>query len=359
MFLLIIYASVSIFFSFLCSILEAVLLSITPTFLNIKKQEKKSFAFTLEKLKADIDKPLITILTINTIAHTVGAILVGVQSEQAFGSGNNMIGIVSAIMTLLILILSEIIPKTIGATYWKQLANFTSKTLIIMMFPLKWTGILWLLQITTKLIGKASHGSALSRSEFSAMAEAARKTGVFDETEFNFIKNLVNFKQVLAKDIMTPRTVIKLGSSDTSIQEFYDKNKDLLFSRIPIYEGSTDNITGYVLKDEILKKIADNENHLTLKDIKRNIIIKNRETPIPFLLEEFITKKEHIALVVDEFGSVAGLITMEDVIETLLGLEIIDESDKNHDMQHLARTIWEERAKKYGLLKNNENNEGE
>ena len=154
---------------------------------------------------------LIAILTLNTIAHTVGAIMVGVQSENAFGSGNNMVGIVSAVMTFLILVFSEIIPKTIGATYWKQLANFTSKALLVLIFPLKWTGILWLLQITTKLIGKNQHSSVLSREDFSAMTDIATEKGVFDKDESNVIKNLLNFKSVLAKDIMTPRVVMKCG----------------------------------------------------------------------------------------------------------------------------------------------------
>jgi CBS domain containing-hemolysin-like protein len=174
--ILLIYATVSIFFSFLCSILEAVLLSVTPTYVNLKKKEGKSYASSLEALKKDVDKPLIAILTLNTIAHTVGAILVGVQAEQLPYKidvlGFNIVGVVSAIMTFLILVVSEIIPKTIGATYWKSLTNFTTKTLQILMFPLKWTGILWLLQLTTKLIGKGAHGeSVLSREDFSAMAD--------------------------------------------------------------------------------------------------------------------------------------------------------------------------------------------
>lgn len=155
--LLLLYAFISIFFSFLCSILEAVFLSVTPTFINLKKKEGKAYASTLEELKNDVDKPLIAILTLNTIAHTVGAILVGVQAEKVFGNGDNSIMIVSAIMTFLILVLSEIIPKTIGATYWKKLVNFTSKALLVLIFPLKYTGILWVLQLTTKLIGGKGH----------------------------------------------------------------------------------------------------------------------------------------------------------------------------------------------------------
>jgi CBS domain containing-hemolysin-like protein len=350
--LLFIYGSVSIFFSFLCSILEAVLLSVTPTFINIKKQEGKSYAATLEQLKKDVDKPLIAILTVNTIAHTVGAILVGVQSEKAFGTGNNMVGIVSAVMTFLILVLSEIIPKTIGATYWKQLANFTSKALLVLIFPLKWTGILWLLQITTKLIGKDSHISILSREDFSAMTDLATEEGVFDKDESKVIKNLLNFKSVLARDIMTPRVVVNSANESMTVEDYFSKNKTSPFSRVPIYNNNPDNITGYIIKEDILKEIAEDNHSIKLAELKRKILIVNSTIAIPLLFQKFIEEKEHIAIIVDEFGSFNGIVTMEDVIETLLGLEIMDEQDKHDDMQQLARDKWKERAKKYGLFTN-------
>ena len=350
--LLFIYGSVSIFFSFLCSILEAVLLSVTPTFINIKKQEGKSYAAILEQLKKDVDKPLIAILTVNTIAHTVGAILVGVQSEKAFGTGNNMVGIVSAVMTFLILVLSEIIPKTIGATYWKQLANFTSKALLVLIFPLKWTGILWLLQITTKLIGKDSHISILSREDFSAMTDLATEEGVFDKDESKVIKNLLNFKSVLARDIMTPRVVVNSANESMTVEDYFSKNKTSPFSRVPIYNNNPDNITGYIIKEDILKEIAEDNHSIKLAELKRKILIVNSTIAIPLLFQKFIEEKEHIAIIVDEFGSFNGIVTMEDVIETLLGLEIMDEQDKHDDMQQLARDKWKERAKKYGLFTN-------
>ena len=348
--LLIVYGLVSIFFSFLCSILEAVLLSVTPTFIRIKNNEGKGFAKALGNFKKDVDKPLIAILTINTIAHTVGAILVGVQAESAFGSGNNMVGIVSAIMTFLILVVSEIIPKTIGATYWKQLANFTTKILTILIFPLKWTGIIWLLQITTKLIGKNGHGSILSREDFSAMTEIAFEKGVFEKSESRIIQNLINFKSVLAKDIMTPRTVMKVISEKQTLAEYFANDKDSQFSRIPVYSNFVDNITGYILKDDILKSLAEDKHLISISELKREILMVQKNTPIPNIFEKFIETKEHIALIVDDFGSAIGLVTMEDVIETLLGIEIIDEHDKHHDMQQLARNKWKERATKYGLL---------
>ena len=348
------WATISIFFSFLCSILEAVLLSITSTFINVKKQEGKDYALTLESLKKDVDKPLIAILTLNTIAHTLGAMMVGIEAEKLPFKielwGINTVGVVSAIMTFLILVASEIIPKTIGATYWKKLANFTSKALTVLIFPLKWTGILWLLQLTTKLIGGKGHGSILSREGFLVMADMAHEEGVFQENESKIIKNLLTFKDVFAKDAMTPRTVMLTEDQNTTVKDFFNRNLNLRFSRIPIYLNNPDNIKGLVLKDEIFKEMALGNGDKRLSELKRNIIIIDRNLPIPNLFEQLIESRNHMALVVDEYGSVSGLVTMEDVIETLLGLEIMDESDNVSDLQHLARKSWKERAKKLGIF---------
>ena len=353
---LIFWATISIFFSFLCSILEAVLLSITPTFINIKKQEGKDYALSLEALKKDVDKPLIAILTLNTIAHTLGAMMVGIEAEklpfkiELFGI--NTVGVVSAIMTFLILVASEIIPKTIGATYWKSLANFTSKALTVLIFPLKYAGVLWLLQLTTKLIGGKGHGSVLNRESFMMMTDMAHKEGVFQENESKIIKNLLTFKEIFAKDVMTPRTVMQTEDQNTTVEEFFKRNLNLRFSRIPIYSDNPDNIKGLVLKDEIFKEMALDNGSKQLSDLKRNIIIVDRNLPIPSLFEQLVESRNHMALVVDEYGSVSGLVTMEDVIETLLGLEIMDESDNVSDLQHLARKSWEARAKKLGIFDN-------
>jgi len=364
--LLIFYAVISIFFSFLCSILEAVLLSITPTFVNVKKQEGKAYAAELENLKKDVDKPLIAILTLNTIAHTVGAILVGVQAKVAYAelygtqtraifgmefTEDLMVGVVSTVMTILILVASEIIPKTIGATYWKQLANFTAKALKAMVFFMKWTGLLWLLQLFTKLIGKkGGHGSVLSREDFTAMADIAEEEGVFHQSESTVIRNLLTFSEIQAKDVMTPRTVMKIASEDTTIQDFFEAHRPLRFSRIPVFKDRADNITGFFLKDELLEAIINNKGEETLSTIRREILVTNRIKPIPELLEKFVEKNEQITLVVDEYGSVSGLVTMEDVIETLLGLEIMDELDNVEDLQVLARKNWESRAKRLGII---------
>ncbi len=347
---MIIYGVLSIMFSFLCSILEAVLLSVTPTFITVKINEEKNYAQDLKKLKENIDQPLITILTVNTIAHTVGAILVGVQAEKTFGSGNNAVGIVSAVMTLLILVLSEIIPKSIGANYWRQLANFASKAILVLMFPLKVTGVLWLLQQTTSLIGKGSHHKNLSREDFHAMTDLAKEEGVFQESESVVIKNIIDFKKMVAKDIMTPRTVIKMAHEQTTIRQFYDRNPNLKFSRIPIFKDSPDDISGYFLKDQLFESIINGNGNQTLNTIAREIYVAERMTPIKTLFENLIDRQEHIALVVDEYGSVSGIVTQEDIIETLLGLEIVDESDSHEDLQVLARKLWKIRAKRHGIL---------
>ncbi|MCP9199366.1 CNNM domain-containing protein [Gramella sp. GC03-9] len=357
--LLLVYATLSIFFSFMCSILEAALLSITPSYIKIKKKEGKAYAKTLAALKRDIDKPLIAILTINTIAHTVGAILVGVQAEKTFGDGGNSVVIVSAIMTLAILILSEIIPKTIGATYWQSLGNFTAKSLNIMIFPLKYTGILWLLMLTTKLIGKSAHVSSMSREEFAAITDAAEEEGVFEESETTVIKNLLVFKSVEAKDVMTPFSVAITEDESTSLEEFHKNHKNLKFSRVPVYKDRSTNISGFILKDDVLEEMIEERGQQPLSSIKRDILVTKDNTPIPELFEIFVQKRAHISMIVDEFGNTTGIVTMEDIIETLLGLEIMDESDNVEDMQMLARKNWERRAKRIGLIQRKQDQETE
>lgn len=343
--LLITYGLVAVLISFLCSILEAALLSVTPAFVNIKIQEGEKYATQLEKLKEDIDIPLIAILTINTIAHTAGAMLVGVQAEKVYGSGNNIVLIISVIMTFLILLVSEIIPKTIGATYWKELAKFTTKALNLFILPLKWTGVMWLLLFTTRLIGKEEvHGSSVfSKEEFHAMAEIAEEEGVFEESETNIIKNIIGFKDTSINEIMTPRSVMMTADVNQTIKEFYDENPEIRFSRIPLYEDEPDNISSYFLKDKLYEAIIKGKGKEKLKSLARDLLTTNREKSISELFKKLIENKEHIALVFDEYGSVSGLVTQEDAIETLLGFEILDESDSHADMQDFARKRHKER----------------
>lgn len=365
MFLLFLYGTLSIIFSFLCSILEAVLLSITPSFITLKQQEGKGYVEYLQYLKKDVDVPIIAILTLNTIAHTVGAMLVGAEARnlafklELFGFSADAFAICSAIMTFFILTLSEIIPKTIGATYWKSLAGFTTIALKWLIVPLKWTGILWLLQLTTRLIGKSAHVNTMSREEFMAIADTAEEEGVIKGNETTVIKNLLAFKLIQAKDVMTPFTVAVIEDEETSLVEFHEGHKNLKFSRIPVYKDKTHNITGFVLKDDILEQLVEQNGEIKLTDIKRDILIVNASKPIPELFDKLIKNKAHIAIVVDEFGNMIGLITMEDIIETLLGLEIMDESDNIEDMQVLARKNWERRAKRLGIIPQEETKDKE
>jgi len=368
--LLFVYAFISTLISFLCSLLEAVLLSTTPTFLNLKKMEGKSYAPTLENLKKDVDKPLIAILTLNTLAHTVGAMMVGIQAKMAYaelyGSGKRtflgmeftedlMVGVVSALLTILILVVSEIIPKTIGANYWKQLANFTTLCLTGMVFTLKWTGLLWVLQFFTKMFGsKGEHGSVLSREEFSAMTEIAHEGGQLKESESKVIRNMLRFQQIKGKDIMTPRTVMKIASEEVTIKAFFESNRPLRYSRIPLYKDRMDNITGYFLKDQLMEAIINKQGEEPLSSIRREIMVTVPTKPLPELLERLVANREHISLLVDEYGSVSGLVSMEDVIETLLGFEIMDESDNVEDLQLLARMNWEARARRLGIIDDND-----
>jgi len=358
--LLLIYAGLSIAFSFLCSIWEAVLLSVTPTYVEIEAQKGTTKGLALKEMKADIDRPLSAILTLNTIAHTVGAILVGGTAATVWADSEPWFTlpvldmpitpevVVTVVMTLAILLLSEIIPKTIGASYWKSLTGFTVTSIKVIMFIM--APLVWLSQLITKLLKSPGHGSVLSRQDFATMADISVKTGVIKKGESRIINNLLTFNQVQAKDIMTPRTVVQAASETTTIQEFYDSHENIRFSRLPIFKGNKDSINGFVLKDELLDNIIKNRGDSPLSSLKRDIMMVNESMSLPDLFNQLMEKREHIALVVDEFGGMSGIVTMEDVIETLLGLEIVDELDGIADMQALARKNWEKRAKNLGIL---------
>ena len=261
-----------------------------------------------------------------------------------------MVGIVSAIMTLAILVLSEIIPKTIGATHWKKLGNFTAKTLKIFIYPLKYTGVLWLMMRITQLVGGSGHGGRMSREEYLALTDAAEEEGVFEDNETEIIRSILLFKSVKAKDVMTPFSVVIAADESTSIENFRSRNEELVFSRIPVYKGKQNNVTGFVLKDDILEALVEERGKEPLASIKKEIVTSSLETPIPELFNNFLRKHSHLAIIVDDYGHTVGLVTMEDIIETLLGLEIMDESDDVEDMQVLAREKWKERARRYGIF---------
>ena len=344
--LLILYISLALGISFLCSIMEAVLLSVTPSFVAAQQQEGTSIATQLRQLKDDVDRPLAAILSLNTIAHTLGAAGAGAQAAAIYGEA--YVGIISAVLTLLILILSEIIPKTVGALYWRQLAPITTRILI----PIIWS--MWpLVKMSKGITRLLSHGidrGAVSREEITALAELGAQQGVFEAEESRILRNLFRFRSLRVKDVMTPRTVVFALPESKRIQELLEEYSEFRFSRIPVYTENRDNVAGYVLKDQILLKAAQEKDDLTLGDLKRDILVVPDALPLPELFERLLDALEHIALVVDEYGGMAGIVTMEDVVETLLGMEIVDEVDSVKDMQELARQQWLRRARRLGMI---------
>ena len=356
MILLVTYALLAIFVSFLCSIWEAVLLSMPDSFVEMKIAAGDPVAAILKDIKADVAKPLSAILSLNTIAHTVGAILVGEQAAEYFSTGGFQIfgidvsftGIVASLMPLGVLLLSEIIPKSIGANNWKSLAGFTARSLKIVtiaMYPLVKVS-----KFITDRLGNDGHGTKISREELSAIAQMGTRDGVFLAGESKIINNLMRFHQILTRSIMTPRTVVKAANQSRTISDFYKDNSQLNFSRIPVFDGSKDHITGYFLKDVLLEKLVKQEGEDTLQSIIRPITVVKEDQDIQSVFNHLLSSKEQIALVVDNFGGMAGIVSFEDIIETLLGLEIVDEMDSIEDMQHLARQNWEKRAKALGLI---------
>ncbi len=349
--LLITFFLISIVFSFLCSLWEAALLSVTPTYAQIQLQEGKKVGQRLADFKQNIDKPLAAILTLNTIAHTVGAIGVGVQASAIWSDAHPLITglLVPVIMTLAILLLSEIVPKTLGATYWKELAPFTVNALILITFLL--APLVWVCQLLTRVLKKDTEGSIFSRSDFLAMAEIGAQEGVFEENESTIISNLIKFESVCVQDIMTPRTVVIAAPENTSIEEYLNENSDLRVSRIPIFQNENrDEITGYVLRSDLLSAVIDGDGGKHVGSLGRDIMIVKETFPLPELFNRLVSRREHIAVVVDEFGGMAGIVTMEDAIETLLGQEIVDESDNEVDLRTRARRDWETRARARGLV---------
>ena len=342
--LLVLYVFLAVAFSFLCSILEASLLSITPSYVAALESDNNPAGARLRALKSDIDRPLAAILSLNTAAHTVGATMGGAQAAIVFG--NAYVGIISAVLTLLILVFSEIIPKTLGALYWRQLAPAAARVLNVMIWSLY--PLVWLSQQLTKLMSRGGKEAQVSRAELAALARLGVEEGVFEQQESHILQNLLRFNDLKARDVMTPRTVMVAFPESTPLQEIADR--DLPFSRLPVFEKDRDHITGFVLKSDLFEALAEDRHDETAGALKRDILTVPDTLPLPRLFERLLERKEHIALVVGEYGGTSGLATMEDVVETLLGMEIVDEADTEHDMQALARERWRERAARLGLL---------
>lgn len=344
--LLIFYLILAIGVSFFCSIAEAVLLSVRPSYVAVLENEGKASAKTLKKLRDNLDRPLAAILTANTIAHTVGAAGVGAQATFVFGSA--YLGLTSAILTFLILVFSEIIPKTLGATYWQELApvmGILITWLTTLLFP-----FVWLSEKLTRLIARSDVSAyTFSRDEMTAMAKIGNEEGLLHTREFKIVTNIMKLDCLSVRDIMTPRPVIFSVSETMSVQEFFKAHSEKPFSRIPVFMKNPDDIKGYVLKTDLLTAQAKDHFDNQLSNYKRDFLVVQDKIVASDLYDRLMYEKSHIALVVDEYGTVQGLVTLEDVVETLIGFEITDESDKVEDMQTLAHKRWRERMAAMGI----------
>lgn len=346
MVLLCAYLFLALFVSFTCSIMESVLLSTPHSFLMVEADKGSTRAKFFIDMKNNIDKPLSAILSLNTVAHTVGAAGVGAQAVKVFGEA--YFGVVSAVLTILILVITEIIPKTVGARYWRQLAMFTA-LLIRMMIFITYPLVLISAGITN-LFSNKKRENLTSREEIAAMASIGAEEGVFTEKEHKIIRNILKLKNVRVTDIITPRVVVVAANEQMLLKDFLQTKDYMKFSRIPVFSEEEENITGYVFRQEILEELALDHHNMKLKEIKRDILIAPNTTAVFSLFEKLLAKKEHIALIVDDYGGVDGIATMEDIIESLLGLEIVDEKDTVSNMQKFAKDRWKAKQTKYKLL---------
>lgn len=347
--LLLFYLFTALVFSFLCSLLESVLLSITPGFLGAFEKKSPKNGRLLRSLKKDIDRPLAAILILNTIAHTIGAAGVGAQALVVFGSG--YVAITSAVLTLLILVFTEIIPKTYGALYWREMAAFTARMLQVMIVAL--SPLIFLSMQLTRLISKGKKQKSFSREELQAIADIGLEEGQFREQESRIIRNLFLLRKLRADDVMTPRTVMFMLPADMTVGEAVEV-QDERFSRIPIYEDKLDHIVGFVLKSDIYMEASQGRKSEPLLSLRRDLPMVPETVTLIQLFESILKQRQHASLVVDEHGGVAGIVTMEDIIETLLGMEIMDETDTVTDMRALARQQWLKRARALGIVVDHE-----
>lgn len=340
--LLLVFLFIALSVSFLCSILESVLMSTPISYITMREEEGYKPAVRFKAYKQDSSRPIAAILSLNTIANTVGAAGVGSQATEIFGS--QWFGLVSAVTTILILVISEIIPKTIGTNYWKSLMGFATamlRMLVTLMFP-----IVVLVEFLTKLISPKEKETGVSREEVVAMANVAEEDGEIEEDENTIIQNLINMDEVTAADAMTPRVVCAIAPESMTIKDFYQDKRYLHHSRIPVYSDNDEYISGYILRMEALQLMAEDKYEITLGEIRRDIASFQEDTALDTIWDEMLGKDEQISAIINEYGSFQGILTLEDVIETLLGSEIVDEQDTVRDMQQFAREKWEHLSSK-------------
>ena len=340
--LLLIFLFGAMAISFLCSLLESVLMSTPISYISMKEDEGDRNAILFAKLKDNPDRPLTAILSLNTIANTVGAAGVGQQATILFG--NEWFGLVSAGMTLLILIFSEIVPKTIGSYHWKSLLWLSGimNALMFALYP-----IVWLVERIRRPIAGNEPDTGISREEVSAMANIGEEEGVIDNSENKVIQNIIKLDDIKAYDVMTPRVVAAIAPENMTLKQFYKQEELSHNSRIPVYADSPEFITGYIMRYDVLENLAEDKFDTRLKSIKRKIAAFHEETSVSDIWESLLKTKDQIALIIDDYGCFQGIITLEDIIETILGMEIIDENDTITDMQQYAKERWLKRKNQY------------
>jgi CBS domain containing-hemolysin-like protein len=339
--LLLIYLAIAIGVSFLCSVLEAVLLSVTPAFIESQLEPKPRRGRVLKEVKDNLDKSISSILILNTFAHTMGAAGVGAQATKVFGARWETL--IAVLLTLAILYLSEIIPKTLGATFWKQLAMPSAQViswLVKLLYPL-----VWLSGLLTDMFAKGGHSSSINREELAALAKLGARHGSLGTREGELLENILQLREIRTASILTPRTVVSALDGSLTVSEAMTRMKEVPFTRMPVYQGDLDTVMGLVLRPRILGAMLEGDQDKPLTDYMVPIYRVSAELPVPALLDFFIRRREHLFLVEDEYGQTAGIVTLEDAVETLLGREIMDESDTIEDMQELARAKYRGRLR--------------
>lgn len=347
MFILSIYIAISISVSFICSVLEAILLSISPSYLAQMRQENHPAAERLTQLKNNVDRPLASILTLNTIAHTAGAAASGAQASIVFGS--EWLGVFSAFLTFAILLFSEIVPKTIGATYWRQLAPMAARMLHWMVLLL--SPVVWASEQLTKRLARG-HQAPKLRDEIAAMATLAKENGEFAEGESKILTNILNIRDVPVTQVMTPRTVLFRVNAEMTVEDFIKDCAETPFSRPLVYSEDSDNIVGFIHRLELFSAMHKGQGKRLLGSVMRPIQVVISTSTLPKAFEHLMKHRAQLALVIDEYGTVQGLLTLEDIFEYMVGEEIIDEADKTTDMQQLAQQRWTNWKNKHGVIDN-------
>lgn len=346
MVLLFTYMFLAIGVSFICSVMEAVLLSITPSYVASLRKDNPKLAARIQSLKDKVDQPLAAILTLNTVAHTAGAALVGAQAAALFGDA--AIGIASAIMTVLVLILSEIIPKTLGAHYWRGLSPLVSAVLVVLVRVL--APFIWLSDQITKLFGSKKDESHYIRAEIEAMAELGSEAGALDEDESQIIRSLLKFRHLKLDAVMTPRTVLFKVHKDISVDDYLSQYGREPFSRVLVFDKDPDDIIGFVHKNDLMLAYHRLGEQYKIGKLVQPIYTVPETLHVPTLFQTLLEKRIHICLVIDEYGDVQGIVTLEDMIETLMGMEIVDEREQSSDMQEMAKQKWQDRMLNHDLL---------